>query len=164
MSNNNHFVIPSASVHAFGGPIPPSGSLSDTEQVASPPSTPPPDPEVLPSSSRRRFTTAYKQRIVLEAEACRESGRIGALLRREGLYSSHLAAWRKQLATAPKLRGRKPQDPALAAQLESNRKLAGENARLKRRLAQAEAIIDIQKKVSQLLGIPLNQPGSEGSD
>jgi hypothetical protein len=86
------------------------------------------------------------------------------LLRREGLYSSHLAAWRKQLALAPKQRGRKPTDPALCAQIEQNRKLTRDNARLERRLAQAEAIIDIQKKVSALLGIPLNHPDSEGSD
>jgi transposase-like protein len=123
-----------------------------------------PDPEVIASPSRRRFTAAYKQRVLREAEACRGTGQIAALLRREGLYSSHLAAWRKQLALAPKQRGRKPTDPALCAQIEQNRKLTRDNARLERRLAQAEAIIDIQKKVSALLGIPLNHPDSEGSD
>ncbi len=123
-----------------------------------------PDPEVAASNSRRRFSAAYKQRILREAEACRGTGQIAALLRREGLYSSHLAAWRKQQSLSPKRRGRKPQDPALCAQIEQNRKLTRENARLERRPAQAEAIIDIQKKVSALLGIPLNQPDSEGSD
>ncbi|MCC6729770.1 MAG: hypothetical protein IT208_10575 [Chthonomonadales bacterium] len=154
MSNNNHFETPSASVCPFGGPVPPSGSRSETEQVATSPGSPPPDPEVLPSSSRRRFATADKQRIAREAEACPEPGQVGTVLRREGPCSSHLAAWRKQLATAPKRRGRKPQDPALAAQLESSRKLAGENARLKRRLAQAEAIIDILTKPLSSWGSP----------
>jgi transposase len=123
-----------------------------------------PDPEVTASNSRRRFTAAYKERILREAEACRGTGQIASLLRREGLYSSHLAAWRKQLTDAPKRRGRKPTDPALAAQIEQVRKLQKENAQLGRRLAQAEAIIDIQKKVAALLGIPLNHPDSEGSD
>lgn len=129
-----------------------------------------PDPEVIASPARRRFSAAYKQRILREAEACRGTGQIAGLLRREGLYSSHLATWRKsqtrmaQLALAPQQRGRKPTDPALCAQIEQNRKLTRDNARLERRLAQAEAIIDIQKKVSALLGIPLNHPDSEGSD
>lgn len=143
---------------------------SETERSDGPKIAPIPDPEVIASPSRRRFTAVYKQRILREAEACRGTGQIAALLRREGLYSSHLAAWRKsqtrmaQLALAPKQRGRKPTDPALSAQIEQNRKLTRENARLERRLAQAEAIIDIQKKVSALLGIPLNHPESEGSD
>jgi len=137
---------------------------SETERSSVPQNAPSPDPEVIASPSRRRFTAGYKQRILREAEACRGTGQIAALLRREGLYSSHLAAWRKQLALAPKVRGRKPTDPALCAQIEENRKLTRKNARLERRLAQAEAIIDIQKKVSALLGIPLNHPDSEGSD
>jgi transposase len=116
----------------------------------------PPDPEVCATNSRRRFTFAYKQRIVREADACRENGQIGALLRQEGLYSSHLTIWRKQLLAPPKRQGRKPIDTVLAAQLEENRKLLLEKTRLQRRLAQAEAIIDIQKKVSALLGIRLN--------
>ena len=137
---------------------------SESERSSVPQNAAPPDPEVTASPSRRRFTAAYKERVLREAEACRGTGQIAALLRREGLYSSHLAAWRKQLTLAPKKRGRKPIDPALSAQKEEIRKLARENARLERRLAQAEAIIDIQKKVSALLGIPLNHPDSEGSD
>lgn len=137
---------------------------SENERSEGPKTAPLPDPEVLARAIRRRFTAAYKQQILREAEACRGTGQIAALLRREGLYSSHLAAWRKQLALAPRQRGRKPTDPAFSAQIEQNRKLTRENARLERRLAQAEAIIDIQKKVSALLGIPLNHPDSEGSD
>lgn len=146
MSNSNHL----------------NGALAAPSSVAGQSALP--DPEVTASTSRRRFTTAYKQRILREAEACRGTGQIAALLRREGLYSSHLAAWRKQLTDDPKRRGRKPTDPALAAQIEQVRKLQKENAQLGRRLAQAEAIIDIQKKVAALLGIPLNHPDSEGSD
>lgn len=137
---------------------------SETSRSVAPQNGAPPDPEVLASRSRRRFTAAYKQRVLQEAEASRENGKIGALLRREGLYSSHLAAWRKQLAAAPKRRGRKPMEAALGTQIEENRKLQADKRRLERRLARAEAIIEIQKKVSDLLGIPLNQPDSEGSD
>lgn len=122
-----------------------------------------PDPEVPAIRPRRRFTQAYKQRIVHEAAGCAGSGEIGALLRREGLYSSHLANWRKQLAAAPKRRGRKPTDAALAAQVEANRKLQVKYRGLERRLARAEAIIDIQKKVSELLGIPLSPTESDES-
>jgi transposase-like protein len=127
---------------------------SETERSDGPKTGPLPDPEVIASPSRRRFTAAYKQRVLREAEACRGTGQIAALLRREGLYSSHLAAWRKQLALAPKQRGRKPTDPALCAQIEQNRKLTRDNARLERRLAQAEAIIDIQKKSRRSWGSP----------
>jgi transposase len=127
---------------------------SETERSAASRNGAPPDPEVLASRSRRRFATAYKQRILQEAEACRKTGQIGALLRREGLYSSHLTAWRKQAAIAPKRRGRKPKDPALAAQIEQNRRLQSEKARLERRLARAEAIIDIQKKSPSSWGSP----------
>jgi transposase len=122
------------------------------------------DPEVATTTRRRTFTTEYKRRIVEEAAACRGTGQIGALLRREGLYSSHLVDWRKQLACAPKRRGRKPMDPALAAQIEINRKLLKEKARLEQRLAQAEVIIDVQKKLSEILGIPLDQSQSEEND
>jgi transposase-like protein len=92
------------------------------------------------------------------AEDCRDDGAIGALLRREGLYSSHLTTWRRQReqgereALTPKKRGRKPTANPLA---EENQKLRADNARLSRRLEQAELIIDVQKKVSALLGISL---------
>jgi transposase len=114
-----------------------------------------PDPEVVLKAERRQFTAEYKLRIVEEADACTESGRIGALLRREGLYSSHLSKWRQlrkegQLqALSIKKRGRKAQDPSLAELA----KLQRENDRLRARLEQAEMIIDVQKKLSQLLGL-----------
>ena len=106
---------------------------------------------------RRSFAAAYKVRIVEEVEACREPGEIGALLRREGLYSSHLADWRREYHAgaaerlAKQHRGPKGQSP-LARQKED---LEQQVARLQERLRQAELIIGIQKKVSELLGLPL---------
>lgn len=116
-----------------------------------------PDPEVLEKPVRRRFSADYKLRILSEAEACQQPGQLGTLLRREGLYSSHWTAWRRQrhagalAALKPKPRGRKPQ-PAnpLAA---DNERLRRENERLAARLKQAETIIDVQKKVSEILGL-----------
>ena len=127
-----------------------------------------PDPEVLPKASRRTFSAAEKLRILNEADASTQSGQIGALLRREGLYSSHLVKWRRlraagQLqALAPQPRGPKPvpSDPVA----EELAHLRQENARLQARLAQAELIIDVQKKVAQLLGAnPPAQPPDEPS-
>lgn len=122
-----------------------------------------PDPEVVSETKRRRFTAAYKQRILAEADQCQEAGGIGAMLRREGLYSSHLTTWRRQRAQgqlaglSPKKRGRQA-DPQ-AAELA---RLQRENERLKARLQQAETIIEVQKKVSQLLGLtPAEPDGSE---
>jgi transposase len=114
-----------------------------------------PDPEVLAQAKRRRFTAEYKQRILAEADQCQERGEIGALLRREGLYSSHLSKWRQQRAAGqlrglrPKKRGRKP-DPQ-AAELA---RLQRENERLQTRLEQAETIIEVQKKLCRLLELP----------
>lgn len=122
-----------------------------------------PDPEVPEKPKRRQFTAEYKRSIVAQAEACRDDGAIGALLRREGLYSSHLTTWRRQKqqgeldALAPKKRGRKSAANPLA---EENQRLRKENARLSRRLEQAELIIDVQKKVSALLGISLPEVNS----
>src|SRR6058998_3746436 len=131
------------------------------------PASRPPDPEVLPKASRRTFSAAAKLRIWNEADACTQPGQLGALLRREGLYSSHLVKWRRlraagQLqALAPQPRGPKltPPDP-LAEQLAQVRK---ENARLLSRLTQAELIIDVQKKVAQLLGESRQLPWDEAS-
>ncbi len=125
-----------------------------------------PDPEVVARAQRRRFSAAYKLRIVEEADACTEPGEIGALLRREGLYSSHLGKWRQAReagaleALTPKRRGPKP-DPDRALALR-NAQLERENARLKKRLETAEVIIDVQRKVSRLLGIEM--PEKSGSD
>ena len=126
------------------------------------------DPEVQERPKRRQFTAEYKRSIVAQAEACRDDGAIGALLRREGLYSSHLTTWRRQKeqgeldALAPKKRGRKSTANPLA---EENQRLRKENARLSHRLEQAELIIDVQKKVSALLGIslPETKTGEENS-
>ncbi len=123
-----------------------------------------PSPEVLAKASRRRFTAAYKREILRQADACTEFGQLGALLRREGLYSSHLTTWRRQReqgalqALAPKKRGPKATAHPLA---EENRKLQRENQKLTRRLQQAELIIEIQKKASAILGIPLKSLDSE---
>ena len=114
-----------------------------------------PNPEVVVKAQRRRFTAEYKRRILQEADACTQHGEIGALLRREGLYSSHLNTWRHQRARGelqgltPAKRGRKT-DPQAA----ENARLVRETERLKAQLARAELIIEVQKKVSQLLGLP----------
>jgi transposase len=119
-------------------------------------------PEVLEKASRRRFDAAYKLRILAEAERCQASGQLGELLRREGLYSSHLTTWRKQRdvgsldALRPKQRGRKAQ-PNTAERKELER-LRRENARLAQRLKQAETIIEFQKKVAEFLGNPIDPP------
>lgn len=127
-----------------------------------------PDPEVIDKAIRRRFTAEYKLRILNEADACTKPGSLGELLRREGLYASNLNTWRSQRergvlsALTPKKRGRKGsvRNPLR----EENEKLRKENERLTNRLRQAEIIIDVQKKVSQILGIPLATPGEGGAD
>jgi transposase len=128
----------------------------------------PPDPEVVVRPAKRTFTAAYKRQIVLEAARCTEPGEIGALLRREGLYSSHLQKWRDQLekaeqeALTTKKPGRKAMQPDPSAKRLAE--LERENARLQRRLIQAEAVIDLQKKISEILAIPLSRPEPDESD
>ncbi len=126
-----------------------------------------PDPEVPERATRRRFTAEYKLRIVQEAEACQE-GEIGALLRREGLYSSHLGKWREQFRSGAfkglqaKKRGPAPNpDKRMAKEVA---KLEREVERLHKRLQQAETIIDFQKKVSEILGIPLKDSPSDENE
>ena len=110
-----------------------------------------PNPEVHPHPKRRRFTKQYKMEVLEKADACTQAGEIEALLRREGLYSSHLANWRKlrkkgQLgrdATNRTSPGKKQHD-----------KLAAENEQLRKQLEQAQAIIQVQKKLCDLLGLP----------
>lgn len=119
------------------------------------PQLPSPDPEVVERAHRRQFTASYKLRILEEADACKP-GAVGALLRREALYSSHLTAWRRQrdqgmLSAFQSRRGRRSKDPA-AAELA---RLRLENERLTHKLVVAETIIEVQKKVSALLGITL---------
>ena len=121
----------------------------------------PPDPEVPEKARRRRFSAEYKLAILREADRCTEPGQIGALLRRERLYSSHLVDWRRQrdtgaLQALARKRGRKPADPA---RVEVER-LRRENERLAHKLGQAERIIELQGKLSELLGISLD-PASD---
>jgi len=122
-----------------------------------------PDPEVVPKAKRRQFTAEYKLRIVREADAGTEPGQIGSLLRREGLYSSYLSTWRRQReegqlqALSSKKRGRKGQDPSA----EELAQLQRENGRLRARLEQAEIIIDVQKKLSKLLGLTMDKTESD---
>lgn len=127
-----------------------------------------PDPEVPAKAARRRFTAEYKLRILKLADACTESGNLGSLLRREGLYASNLNTWRRQRnrgvlsALAPKKRGRKglDRDPLHT----DNEKLRKENERLTNRLRKAEIIIDVQKKICLMLEIPLTTIENGGLD
>jgi transposase len=128
--------------------------------------------EVTSKAKRRRFTAEYKRKVLQEADACTESGQIGALLRREGLYSSHLVTWRHARergeleGLAPKKRGPKAQEPnPLARELAAKER---EIARLKAENAKLQIICDVQKKVSLLLGVtlptlPEDDESTEGS-
>lgn len=119
---------------------------------------PVPDPEVVATAKRRQFSSSEKRRILAEADRCTKPGAIGALLRREGIYSSNLTTWRKQreaaerAALAPQKRGPKA-DPALA-EAHHVAELTRENERLRRQLATAQTIIEVQKKLCTLLGLP----------
>ena len=120
-----------------------------------------PDPQVVPKAERRQFSAEYKLRILDEADRCTEHGQIGALLRREGLYSSHLTTWRRQRdqGTLGQKRGRKPDPQAVEI-----KRLQRENEQLRARLERAEHIIDVQKKLAQLLGTsPDETPSNESS-
>ena len=124
-----------------------------------------PDPEVVAKPKRRTYTAEYKQRILEEAEvAAATRGGLGALLRREGLYSSLLTYWRRERAhgileaLTPQKRGPKSQRNPLE---EENQKLRRQNARLSEDLRKAHIIIDVQKKVAALLGHPIPEPDPE---
>ena len=114
--------------------------------------------EVVAKATRRRFTVEYKRKIVREADACKTPGTVGALLRREGLYSSHLTTWRAarergELAGAPKKRGpvrrvADPRDKRISA-------LGRENTHWRKRAERAEALVELQKQIAALLGTPL---------
>ena len=143
------------------------GALEDARRATgNAPSDARPDPEVVATARRRQFTSGDKRRILEAADRCIQPGEIGALLRKEGIYSSHLTTWRRQRAAderaalAPQKRGRKA-DPA---QTEDRRvlQLTQENDRLRRKLAQANAIIDVQKKLCALLGLSTDETPSEG--
>ena len=115
-----------------------------------------PDPEVVPVAQRRQFTAEEKLRILEEADACTEPGEIGALVRREGIYSSYLSRWRREREqgqlTAQSSQKRGPKTSTEKALLAEVAKLRRENEQLQVRLGQAETIIEVQKKLSQLLG------------
>src|SRR6266487_3945785 len=119
--------------------------------------------EVVAKATRRRFTVEYKRKIVREADACKAAGAVGALLRREGLYSSHLTTWRAarergELAGAPKKRGpaRRVADPRDKRITELGR----ENTHWRKRAERAEALVELQKQIAALLGTP---PATETS-
>ena len=147
---------------AHGGALAPRGASAPPWSAA----FEAPDPEVVEKKRRRKFTAKYKLRILEEADECTQAGQMGSLLRREGLYSSNLTYWRRQRdkgvlqALRPKKRGRK--------QIEINplkqrvALLEREKQKLKYKLQQAEKIIEVQKKISEILGIP--QDHNEGSD
>ena len=129
-----------------------------------PPSLPRPNPEVVADARRRSFTGEYKQRILAELDSATQPGVVGALLRREGLYSSHLSTWRRErqagvlkgltpLKRGPKSK-RNPQE-------EEMQKLRRENQRLIEELRKAAIVIDVQKKVGALLGWPLPKADPE---
>jgi transposase-like protein len=136
--------------------------MTDTTEQTIPPA--PIASEVLEKANRRSFSADYKQRILAEADACTEPGDVGTLLRREGLYASHLHKWRKERDQAvrdglSKARGQKARDAVAMA--EENARLHKENQRLQAKLAQALTIIDVQKKLSALLG-PSEIPATGG--
>lgn len=123
------------------------------------------DTEVVAKAKRRRFSAEYKRRILQEAEQARSAGEIGALLRREGLYSSHLTTWRAarkrgELAgLAEKRRGPKPRRRDERDQRIAD--LERELTRVRRNLERAEAVIEVQKKLSILLGVDLPEPSEK---
>lgn len=130
-----------------------------------PPAQARPDPEVVADAKRRTFTAEYKQRILEDADAAAaQPGGIGALLRREGLYSSHLVTWRRE-RQAGVLKGLTPHKRGPRsrrnAQEDELQKLRRENQRLTEQLRKAEIVIDVQKKVGALLGWPLPKADPE---
>ncbi len=121
--------------------------------------------EVMAKPTRRRFTAEYKLRVLQEAEGCRRPGEIGALLRREGLYASSLTHWRKQRQRG-ELAGltQKRRGPVLRETnplAENVKALERENARLRARAERAEGLVELQKKVSEILGIELQRNGEQ---
>ena len=131
----------------------------EAPSASAPAATPAPDPEVVAKPTRRQFSAAYRLRVLEEADRCTEPGEIGRLLRREGLYTSHLSAWRKARregslqGLAPKKRGAKPtRDPRDA----KVRALEAKVARLETELDKAHMILDVQGKMAGLLGLSLD--------
>jgi len=135
--------------------------IESSSQVAEP------DPEVQEKKPRRKFTAKYKLSILNKVDACTEIGQVGALLRREGLYTSNLTNWRRQReqglldAMSPKKRGRKKveRNPLVREVA----RLQHENKQLKDKLKKAQTIIEVQKKVSEILGISQDQEEENNS-
>jgi transposase-like protein len=159
--NNHKVLVPSPAVLPSVGRREPErseGDRSATNGKTGAEPKPHPDPEVVAQAKRRHFSAEYKQRILDAADQAKGSGRIGALLRREGLYSSLLATWRREREAgvrqglAPQKRGPKSKRDPLQ---EATHKLRRENERLTEQLRKAEIVIDVQKKVAALLGWPI---------
>ena len=116
--------------------------------------------EVEAKAGRRRFTADYKRKVLRQAEQCKESGQIGALLRREGLYWSNLSKWRKQRESGElaglSVKRRGPQRREKNPIADRVKELERDNERLKRRAERAERIVELQKKISEILGIELS--------
>jgi transposase-like protein len=146
--------------HQISTPVAPSNTNDPSSVEAQRP-----DPEVVPAAKRRTFSKAEKLRILAAADACVAPGDIGALLRREGIYSSHLATWRKQRQqgneAAALARKRGPKVDAGAAEARRVQALEKEVERLRAKLAKADLIIDVQKKLSTLLGLDTSDTPSE---
>jgi transposase-like protein len=141
-------------------------TTSSTPDSKAVPFAEPVDPQVVEKAQRRQFSAAYKLRILQETDAC-DAGQVGAILRREGLYSSHLSLWRRQrqagqlAALGDHKRGRPAVElNPLSAEVEALRR---ENALLGQRLEQAERIIEVQKKISMLLEVTL-EPSAPGGN
>ena len=124
--------------------------------------------EVRPRAKRRRFTAKYKKAILDEVNRCSQTGELGALLRREGLYSSHISTWRAQRergeleGLAPKKRG--PKERETNPLDKRVRDLERQCSKLRKRAERAEALVEVQKKVSELWGVTMPKPGDEESD
>jgi len=153
MSERKKLKMVEAVESALGGETARAGGASAVSPAA-------PDPEVRAVAKRRQFSAAYKLSVLEEADRCTSPGAVGILLRREGLYSSHLTMWRREreagaLAALGRRRGRKakltPEQRRIAA-------LEARNARLERELEQARTIIGVQKKLCTLLGLPTAEP------
>jgi transposase-like protein len=123
-----------------------------------------PESEISATATRRTFTAEYKRDILQQAAACTESGDIGALLRREGLYSSHLTTWRqaRERGELAGLRGRRrgPKGRKKMVPAQEAARLEREVTRLKQELHKAQTIIGVQKKLSEMLGIEMKPDGS----
>jgi transposase-like protein len=136
-----------------------------TDQPALPVPPVAPDPEVPEKPRRRQYPAEYKLEILREADACEEFGELGRLLRREGLYSSHIKTWRRQReegalsGLAPKKRGRKARETNPLARRVAE--LERDKRKLEKRLEEARIIIEFQKKIAEVLGIPLKKPEND---